>query len=315
MRVDRGRLNWGVFFIVLGLVPLAYFRGATGLSEAWRLWPLVIVGIGLSFLLSRTRAYFVGGTVIAVCCGLIFGSLLTVQPNFGCGGSQTSQSVSQSGAFQGDSTVELNLECGSATITTAPDSLWHVKAASSVGNAPQVTSTAQLLRINSASTDPWSFNRGTGDWQVQLPQDIRLSLTSSINMADAHFGLSSATLSSAVFSLNLGTLHVDLTGARTDSLRVSTNLGSAFVTLDASSDVSGNLSTNLGSLQVCLPDGLGVQVTATGNLSSSDFSQAGLIAGAGVWRTPGFDTAVHKAVLNASTSLGSIKFGRTGGCQ
>src|SRR5665811_2221638 len=76
MRVDRGRLNWGIFFIVLGLVPLAYYRGATGLGEAWRLWPLILVGIGLAFVLSRTRAFFLGGTVVAICLGLVFGSVL-----------------------------------------------------------------------------------------------------------------------------------------------------------------------------------------------------------------------------------------------
>jgi hypothetical protein len=315
MRVDRGRLNWGIFFIVLGLVPLAYFRGANGLSEAWRLWPLIIVGIGLSFLLSRTRAFFVGGTVIAVCCGLVFGSLLTVRPNFDCGGNQTTQNVSRSGAFEGDSTVELNLKCGTATVTTSADSQWHVQAANTGGNAPQVTSAAQLLRIESVSSGHWSFNRGTDNWQIQLPRNVGLNLTGSIDMADAHFNLASARLSSAAFSLNLGTLHVDLTGATTNSLRVSTNLGAAYVTLDASSDLTANLSTNLGSLQVCLPEGLGVQVTASDNLSSSDFSQAGLIAGGGLWRTPGFDNAAHKATLTASTSLGSIKFGRAGGCQ
>jgi hypothetical protein len=316
MRVDRGRLNWGVFFIVLGLVPLAYFRGATSLGEAWRLWPLIIVGIGLSFLLSRTRAFFIGGTVIAICMGLVLGSVLTVRPNIGCGGNQTAQNFARSGAFEGDSAVELNIECRTASITTMADPQWHVQAGNTGGNAPRVTSTAQLLRISSASMDHWSLNRGTDDWQVQLPQTTRLNLTSSIDMADATFRLASANLSSATFNLNLGSLLVDLTGARTDSLRISTNLGSAYLTLDGSSDLTGHLSTNLGSLRVCLPEGLGVQVTASDNLSSSDFGGAGLVGGGGgIWRTTNFDTAAHKAILTAGTSLGSIKFESAGGCQ
>ncbi|HEX7591598.1 MAG TPA: hypothetical protein VF375_06560 [Candidatus Limnocylindrales bacterium] len=315
MRVDRGRLNWGVFFIVLGLVPLAYYRGASGLGEAWRLWPLIIVGIGLTFLLSRTRAFFVGGTVVAICIGLVFGSLLTVRPNISCGGGGTTQNVVQSGSFDGESAVDLNLECGSATITTTTDPQWHVQAGNAGGNASRVTSTAQLLRVDTASSDRWSINRGTNDWQIQLPQSNRLSLTSSTDMADSTFRLASANLSSATFTLNLGSLHVDLTGAKTDSLRVSTNLGATYLTLDAASDLTGNLSTNLGSLRVCLPEGLGVQVTANHNLSSTDFSGAGLVAGGGVWQTPGFDRAAHKAYLTASTSLGSIKFESAGGCQ
>jgi hypothetical protein len=98
MRVARGRLNWGIFLIVLGAVPLAYHQGiipASSLGDAWRLWPLIIVGIGLAFVLSRTPAYFLGGTVVAICLGLVFGSALAIGPNVGCGGDgQSSRSIS-----------------------------------------------------------------------------------------------------------------------------------------------------------------------------------------------------------------------------
>jgi len=101
MRVDRGRLNWGVFFIVLGAVSVAYHQGAvssSALGEAWRLWPLILVGIGLGFVLSRTPAFFIGGTVVAVCLGLVFGSVLAVGPNIGCGyDGNNPHTVSQSG--------------------------------------------------------------------------------------------------------------------------------------------------------------------------------------------------------------------------
>ena len=109
MRVDRGRLNWGVFFIVLGAVPLAYHGGivsSSALGDAWRLWPFVIVGIGLGFVLSRTPAYFVGGLVVALCLGLVVGSALAIGPNIGCGGNGNSATtVSRTGSFGGSSSV------------------------------------------------------------------------------------------------------------------------------------------------------------------------------------------------------------------
>ena len=99
MKLNRGRLNWGVFFIVLGAVPLAYHQGAVSLNalgDAWRLWPLVLVGIGLGFVLSRTPAYFVGGLVVAACLGLVLGSLFAVGPQLGCGpGGSTTGSTSR----------------------------------------------------------------------------------------------------------------------------------------------------------------------------------------------------------------------------
>jgi hypothetical protein len=319
MRVERGRLNWGIFLIILGAVPLAYHQGAVAastLDDAWRLWPLVIVGIGLAILLSRTPAFFVGGMVVAVCLGLVFGSALAIGPNVGCGGDgHDLRTVSQSGSFQGSTSVVLDLQCGSATVTTSNDGLWHVDATNSGGDAPHLSSSGNSLQVSSSDSRSWSFDRGKDDWRLQLPPDAQIDLTSKLDMGDARFNLVSANLASARFDLNLGSLHVDLTGAKVGNLTVSTNLGSAFVTLDGASDVTGRLDTNLGSLEVCVPAGLGVQVTASDSLSSSDFADAGLVRVGGVWQTPNYNLAAHRADLNIQTSLGSVKLRSEGGCK
>ena len=79
MRIDRSLLNWGVFLIALGGVPLAVQQGFTdsGIAgDLWRLWPLILVGFGLGLLLRWTPLAWLGGAIVAGTFGLIFGALI-----------------------------------------------------------------------------------------------------------------------------------------------------------------------------------------------------------------------------------------------
>src|SRR6478609_4105453 len=79
MHVHRGLLGWGVFFIVLGAVPLAVRAGvvdASTVGGTWQLWPLLVVGVGAGLVLARTSAAVVGSLVVAVTAGLMAGGLV-----------------------------------------------------------------------------------------------------------------------------------------------------------------------------------------------------------------------------------------------
>ena len=80
MRVRRGFLGWGVFLILAGAVPLLVRSGyltEDQVASLWTLWPLILVGIGVGMLLSRTRYGFLGGLVVAATFGLMVGGLLS----------------------------------------------------------------------------------------------------------------------------------------------------------------------------------------------------------------------------------------------
>ena len=68
MRINRSLLNWGVFLIALGGVPLAVQQGwadASIAGDLWRLWPLILVGIGLGLILRWTPVAWLGGALVA----------------------------------------------------------------------------------------------------------------------------------------------------------------------------------------------------------------------------------------------------------
>ena len=317
MRIDQGRLGWGIFFIVLGAVPLAYHAGlipSSAIAEAWKLWPLILVGLGLGFILSRTPAAFVGGLVVAAMFGAIAGGALSAGPSVGCGHGGSTATTTRDGAFDGSATVKLNLQCGSATIGASSGSTWSVSATNDAGRAPAVVGGSGALTVTADDTNWWP-DRGTETWRVLLPADGTVALSSTLDFGDARLSFDGAKLASASITLNLGSVHVDLTGGDLGRLSLSTNLGAAWVELDGSSDLTGNLSTSLGSLNVCAPAALGVSVRSSGDLNSSDMSALGMTLVGDSWQTANYSTAEHHANLTVSTSLGSLKLQNAGGCK
>ena len=45
-------------------------------GDLWRLWPLILVGIGLGLILRWTPVAWLGGAIVAATFGLVFGALI-----------------------------------------------------------------------------------------------------------------------------------------------------------------------------------------------------------------------------------------------
>ena len=128
MHVRRGLLFWGFFLLPLGAIPLLARAGLvdTGVAaDAVRLWPLLLVVIGLVILLSRTRISLIGTAMVAVLFGSLAGTALAAGPAWiaegvGCGEATGSAVLlQQNGTFDGPALVLLDLRCGTVTLDTA----------------------------------------------------------------------------------------------------------------------------------------------------------------------------------------------------
>ena len=301
MRLDRRFLNWGLFFIVLGGVPLAVQQGWLDeevARRAWQLWPLLIVAAGIGLLLRRTSLEPLGGLLAAVTAGAMLGGVLAVGADIAgigrvCGG-QGQAFAPQQGTFVGRTAlVRLELNCGDMNVTTAGGSGWSLSGSSDEARPPDVTASGDSLGIQSRDRSGFfPFGGGERDeWSVVLPTDPTLDLASSMNAGSAQFGLAAAKLDRARFQVNAGSLRVDLTEASVARLDVNVNAGSAKLVLPNSS-LTGSLEANAGSIQFCTPPGAGVRISTNDNpTGANNFGDRGLVRSGSSWETPGFSSA------------------------
>jgi len=319
MSVDGGRLGWGVFFVTLGLVPLAVRFGwvdPAWFDGIWRLWPLILIGIGIGLLLRRTAFAAVGNIIVGLTFGLMIGGALAVPINTGIsclpGDSAGGTPTSQSGTFAGTSAeVDVSFPCGEVVIAMTPGAGWTV-ATTGVGAAQvDVESDPQRLQVERAmGGEP--FAPGNARVQVDLPTEPELSLGIDVAAGSATANLAGARLSGLSLSVNAGEATARLTESTVADLSISVNAGSADISLPAS-PFSGSASVNAGSLAMCVPEGTAVRVTSSSALGSVN-AGPGFTRDGDAWVTSAYAASGQGSEMSLSVNLGSADI-RVGGCQ
>ncbi len=327
MAIDRRFLNWGIFFIALGAVPLLVQQGIVshaGAGEAWRLWPLIIVGIGVGILLRHTPAALAGGVVVAATFGIAFGGLLASGPDLGdiagCGnpnggaGTATSQG---SGTFPGSASARIQMSCGVLDVSTAPGNGWSFQGQDPEGGAATLAQTPSSLDVSAPAQSGafWSIGGNHNrNWHVSLPSGPTLDLSVGVDAGSARLDLAGAHLSTLAVDINAADVRLDLSGTSVPSIQVHVNGGSGRVVLPAASSATGSLNVNLGSLELCLSSASGLRVHSTDALASTTLSGAGSWNG-DTWTSDNFAAASNRIDLQVDANLASVNVNPAGGCR
>jgi hypothetical protein len=322
MTIRRGPLYVGAFLLATGAVALL---NAAGLLDPQRVadavgtfWPLAVIAIGAGLVLRRSPAALPAGLLAAAVPGLVFGGAVVAAPDMTVPctdpGAAIRQTDTHEGTFGAAAEVDLVLDCGELRVSTAPGSGWSVDARDGERRVTDVVADGGRLSVD-ANRDGRRIGLGSGrvDWGVVLPTSPQLDLRTELNAGHGDLDLRGTRLRSLELDVNAGELSVDLTEAGLSMLELEVNAGAAVVTLPANASFEGDLDVNAGSLEVCAPDGLGLRVTGTTALGSTQAN--GLIRSGDAWETPGYDTAPFKADLAIDASLGSVTINPQGGCK
>jgi hypothetical protein len=328
MRIDRRLLQWGVFLLVLGVIPLAIQQGwIPDDLPWWQLWPVLLIGLGISILLRRTTAAALGGLISAVTLAAMIGGTLASGfaggfPSLGvscAGGSTGDPFATQTGTFSGGSVAQVRLEmgCGDLNVESAPGSGWTVAGSSDDGRVPDIDAAADRLAVTTPESGT-SFFRDRSSWQITLPTDSTVDIDATVNAGSARLELGSAQVEGLRLGINAGSGFIDLGAtAQARRLTVDVNAGSASIILPERS-ISGTLSANAGSIEFCVDLAtVGIRIVTGDNITAgNNFDDAGLDEVADdVWESPGYGGATERIDLAASANAGSLNLNPEDGCQ
>ena len=254
MRVNRGLVFWGV-----ALVRPAWWRWPSrstsspseSARQAWQLWPVALIVIGLAVIAGRTPFAMVASLVAGIVVGGLVGTLVAGWPDgldIGCGGASDEQ-VAANGTFSGGTAeVDLEFDCGELAVAMGDGTAWSVDARHGSNAEPTIEDGAASLRVDSDDSSWFGFGDARQSWDVTLPTDVELALEVGANAASSTLDLAAASLTSLSIDANAGEVTLGLEGTSADELVDRGQCRVAFgITVDESTTAIGSIQINAGS--------------------------------------------------------------------
>jgi hypothetical protein len=345
MHINRSLLNWGVFLIALGGIPLAVdqeWLEPSIASDLSQLWPLILVGIGLGLILRWTPLSWFGGALVAATLGVIFGAALAsvrddgfaniqgIIPSIASGacasGEMDTASTSEGGPAADDRfALAAELSCGELNVSRAADASWSLEAAHDPDDAPRVDRSesdgvTSGVRLSQDANDDFVFlgSQVQSDWDISVPAGAAFEMNTTLNAAKADIDAGSGPLSRLAGTFNASDALVDLSMATTPqpaTIDVTLNASDGELLLPDGT-VNGDLTLNASSLVVCVPQSAALIVDYSGVLGGDDLSDSGLSEiSTGRWASDGAAAATERVDLSVSSTVSSFSLERPEACS
>lgn len=345
MRINRSLLNWGVFLIALGGVPLAVDQGwlqSDIARDLGQLWPLILVGIGLGLILRWTPLSWFGGALVAATFGVILGAtvvsirdsdftdlqgVIPAIASSNCAGDEVGSASTSSGGVASDEGFDFDatLSCGELDMKRAAAATWSLAARHDPDDAPRVGETDRdgitaRVELSQKQADDLGILswQARSEWDVEVPAVAALRLQTTLNAAKGTIDAGVGPIERVSGTFNASDVSLDLGQATTPtaaSVDLTFNASDADLALPAG-DLGAGITLNASSLDLCVPAGAALRVDYSSVLGSDDLGSSGLTEERpGEWITPGFAEATDRVSLTITNTVSSFSIDRPETCS
>jgi len=308
---------WPILLIGAGIIWLLVNLNvieAVSLNSLLRLWPLILVVIGLDLLFGHQSSW--GGAVIGVLTVAAVVGFLIFGPSLGwtTGAESDAKVESFSVPLEKTSSADIILHLAGQPVSIYPLSNKVNLMEAEIGHTGilehSVTGTdVKTIRL-SQSMQPggWlSFDLSGWNlsWKVGITSEIPVNLTLEGGSGSVKTDLSGIKLGNLNASMGSGSSKFILPkSSKPYAAKVESGSGEIAITLPAQTNLTLEMDSSSGSVRIDLPANAFVRVEVTdsgtgslnlpGNLVSSTSSSGN---GMGSWQTEGYEKAAYKILI------------------
>lgn len=282
-----------LLLVAVGVILLLNNLGMASIS-LWdailRLWPILIVGLGLDILIGRRS--LVGSIIVALLVIAMFvgGIWLMNNPSSQALPSQTfSQVLSQT--TEADMSVDFPVGKMTLAAGAQPKNL--------------VEGSATLPGSEAITTDTF-IDDTHATVKIRRSGNVQVVTTGNINNRTLDIKINPNIPTALKVESGVGETIIDLTGTKITKLNVNAAIGSLKVTLPAQGQVEIALDNAIGDLVVYVPQGAAVQIEADDRLGGTQVN-VDLNRQGNTYTSSNYNTSSNRIHVTLSGGIGTVR--------
>ncbi|HPF30707.1 MAG TPA: DUF5668 domain-containing protein [Candidatus Saccharibacteria bacterium] len=256
---NLSKIFWGLLFIIIGL--LAFLNNLNlvdvNWNNTWRLWPLIIISIGVSILSIKNIVWKIASIVIVIS---MLGSVIWVMIGDYPSCNKINQYNSTTKLISKDITsAKISIKAGAVSLlvdSSDQDNLINSSFESNYAIVSQnsiISNHTQIvdLTMSSKKSSNWFLNDYNNKWTVGLNNKIPLKLSVDAGASDISIDASGISLESADIKVGVSKLLLKI-GEKVSKVDIKINSGvsSILVSVPKESGIKLNLEDGMASKNI-----------------------------------------------------------------